>query len=87
MPEKMAKSAPQPPFRAARGDGSCPNLASVLQEGRPQGRGRVANGIGTPIASPAASASRTSLRPSVSSNCLNKIMCVNITEFVFTPLA
>jgi hypothetical protein len=34
MPEKMARSAPQPPFRAARGDGSCPNLASVLQEGR-----------------------------------------------------
>jgi hypothetical protein len=34
MPEKMARSAPQPPFRAARGDGSRPNLASVLQEGR-----------------------------------------------------
>jgi hypothetical protein len=34
MPEKMARSAPQPPFRAARGDGCRPNLASVLQEGR-----------------------------------------------------
>jgi hypothetical protein len=26
--------SPQPPFRAARGDSSCPNLAAVLQEGR-----------------------------------------------------
>jgi hypothetical protein len=34
MPVKMATSAPRTTVRAARVDGSRPNLASVLQEGR-----------------------------------------------------
>ena len=33
MPAKIARSAPRPPFRLPEGDGSGPNLASVLQEG------------------------------------------------------
>ena len=34
MPAKIARSAPRPPFGLPEVDGSRPNLASVLQEGR-----------------------------------------------------
>lgn len=34
MPAKMARSAPPTTVRAARSDGSCPNLAFILPEGR-----------------------------------------------------
>ena len=33
MSAKMARSIPPTTVRAARGDGSCPNCASALQEG------------------------------------------------------